>query len=226
MAGVVTKRRGTKAYRGKILYDKDGNAYNIIIINNQEWTVGNFRSTKYANGNSIANITDNTAWVNDGTGAYCWYDNDIANKTEYGALYNWHAVNNANGFAYLEDINQVQETGWRVPTTTDFATFSTFLGGDSYAGDKLKEAGNAHWAVGTDGTNEFGFTSLPSGRRNGGTGLFEDRTPPYNQYEHFWSSVESSPTGASARRISNGDEFYPLNLAKVLGISVRLVRDL
>lgn len=79
------------------IFDIDGNEYHTVIIGSQEWIVENLKVTKYADGTSIPNLTVDADWIaEDGSaghdGAYCWYDNDIANKPDYGALYNWFAV--------------------------------------------------------------------------------------------------------------------------------------
>ena len=59
------------------------------------------------------------------------------------------------------------------------------MGGDSIAGNKLKETGTAHWAgANTEATNEVGFTALPSGLRND-DGTFEN----VNQTTVWWSST-------------------------------------
>jgi uncharacterized protein (TIGR02145 family) len=82
----------------------------------------------------------------------CWeYDND-QNKVTYGCLYNW------------ETAKSVCPSGWHLPANYEFTVLTNFLGGDSVAGVKLKEAGIAHWASPNSGaTNETGFTALPGG---------------------------------------------------------------
>lgn len=144
--------------------DIDGNDYHSVIIGTQEWLIENLKTTKYANGTPILNITDNALWVTDVTGAYCWYNNDISYKTPYGALYNWYAVNNANGLA---------PAGWRIPSLADFNNLASFLGGDSVAGRKLKEIGTSHWDNPNIGTDEVGFKAVGAGIR-GNTGNFDN----------------------------------------------------
>ncbi len=58
------------------LEDIDDNIYTYVVIGNKRWMAENLRTTKYRNGNSIPEITDNTDWSNDSTGARCAYDND------------------------------------------------------------------------------------------------------------------------------------------------------
>jgi uncharacterized protein (TIGR02145 family) len=61
---------------GETLTDPDGNVYDTVRIGDQVWLKQNYASTKYANGDDIANVTDGAAWAALETGAYCNYDND------------------------------------------------------------------------------------------------------------------------------------------------------
>src|SRR5665647_1189950 len=72
--------------------DIDGNVYKTIKIGNQIWTAENLKTTHYRNGDPITNVTDDNTWASLYSGAYCWYNNDLANKAIYGALYNGYAV--------------------------------------------------------------------------------------------------------------------------------------
>lgn len=117
--------------------------------------VENLKTTKYNDNTSIPLVGDNTAWSGLSTGAYSWYNNDIANKTPYGAFYNYYAI--ASG--------KLCPKGWHVPTDAEINTLATYLGGTSVAGGKLKEAGNTHWSSNTSATNETGFTAVGAGYR-------------------------------------------------------------
>ena len=134
--------------------DIDGNVYNTVTKGTQEWMAENLKTTKYDNGDLIATtLADITLEVNP---KYQWaYDNDEANVATYGRLYTWDAIT---------DGRSVCPTGWHVPTDADFTTLTTFLGGESVAGGKLKESGFTHWLnPNTGATNESG-TDSPSGR--------------------------------------------------------------
>lgn len=173
---VIAERYAQRCYGDPAfepLMDICDNEYNTVGIGNQIWTVENLKTTKYADDTNIPNITDFVAWMADVTGAYCWYNNQISNKTPYGALYNWFAVNNAKGLVYFTR-NGVQEAGWRVPTFADLETLRTYLGGWLVAGGKLKEIGIVHWGTpNTGATDEYGFTLLPGGEIGAFTGGFD-----------------------------------------------------
>ena len=137
--------------------DKDGNVYTSVTIGTQVWMVENLKTTKYNDGTAIPNVTDNTEWSNLVTPAYCWYENDITNKTPYGALYNGYAVK----------TGKLCPTGWHVPSDTEWNTLINYAGGLDVAGGKLKETSTTHWnSPNTGATDEYGFKYLPGGLRD------------------------------------------------------------
>ena len=141
--------------------DADGNTYKIIKIGDQVWTAENLRTTRYNDGTEIPLVTDYTAWTNLTTPSYAWTNNDIGNKSVYGALYNWFVVKTC----------KLCPSGWHVPTDAEWTILENHLGGISVAGGKMKETGTEHWfAPNTDATNESGFTALPGGWRDGDNG--------------------------------------------------------
>jgi uncharacterized protein (TIGR02145 family) len=150
----------------------------------------------------------------------CWYDNDRTTyEYPYGALYNWYAVDNIRGLAYLER-GGVLEAGWRVPSDADWATLSTFLGGDAIAGGKLKEIGLTHWTPNVGATDERGFKLVGAGIRSGGL-YFSIKTDTY-----LWSTDEFNVTDANEVAVSAADIIITSNTnAKESGCPIRLVRD-
>lgn len=57
----------------------DGKIYRTICIGTQEWLADNLAETKYRNGDTIPEVTDNSAWAALTTGALCAYNNDWSN---------------------------------------------------------------------------------------------------------------------------------------------------
>jgi len=151
-------------------------------------------------------------WASDGTGAYCWYNNDIANKTPYGALYNWYAVDSVHGLA---------PTGWRISNINDWTTLATYAGGDTVAGGKLKEIGTANWTTpNTGATDDYGFKGLPGGFR-AMNGTFNS----LGLSNHLWTSTNQvnppyKRLNGSNTYITNGND------SKIVGMSVRCVKDI
>lgn len=197
--------------------DFDGNIYKTVKIGTQVWMKENLRTTKYRYGFAIPNVTNLTDWASTGTGAYCWYDNNIANKNIYGALYNWHAVNTGN----------LCPIGWHVPTDAEWTTLITYLGGETVAGGKLKEAGITHWASpNTGATNESGFTALPAACRFTGTALDPEGFAGIKSGGIWWSASEYDVTNAWASSvIFNDSKSFKGHLLKNIGNSVRCIKN-
>ena len=153
--------------------DYDGNFYQTVIIGNQEWMTENLKVTHYPDGTSIPHITDSIAWENlennDIDDAYCFYDNN--SSSEYGALYTYAAA--TNGDNSVTDVQGACPDGWHLPTDAEWIELIDFLGGESVAGGKMKEAGILLWrSPNTGATNESGFTALPCGGPDCSNGRF------------------------------------------------------
>ncbi len=193
--------------------DIDGNVYQTVKIGDQLWIAENLKVIHYNNGNAIPNVTENSTWPGLTTGAYCNYDNDTTNVSTYGRLYNWHAVS---------DSRNIAPTGWHVPTDAEWQTLVDYLGGDSVAGGKMKEAGTEHWNSPNNGpTKSSGFLALPGGYRDY-HGTFDN----VGYHAYYWSSTESSSSTAWRRTLSNVSSYISnYNDYKQGGFSIRLVRD-
>jgi uncharacterized protein (TIGR02145 family) len=162
-------------------------------------------------------------WVNDLTGAYCWYNNDISNKTPYGALYNWYAVNNARQLAVGQFTEGgVPSVGWRVPGEIDFDNLITFLGGAGVTGRRLKEIGFNHWDSPNAGTDDYGFKALGSGFRQT-NGVFTNL-----KLSNLMITTDAiDALNAWSYDIANDDDtLWKENQQKAQGFTVRCMRDL
>ena len=98
------------------LVDIDGNVYSTVAIGAQHWMAENLKVTKYRNGDNITNITSNSDWNSDSSGAYGVYNNNTTNLDTYGRLYNWYAADNSSGLC---------PDGWHVPTKSEFNIVNT-----------------------------------------------------------------------------------------------------
>ncbi len=185
-----------------------------VIICSQVWKDKNLSVSNYRNGDPIPLVTNMSTWMSLTTGAYCYYNDDPATEAIYGKLYNWYAINDPRGLA---------PTGWHVPTTAEWSTLSSCLGGGLVAGGALKEPGFTHWvSPNTGATNSSGFTALGGGARtNGGTyfGL-------YNETYWWTSSQGASPGSAWGRSVTKDDAgIVALGSLKQWGQYVRCVKD-
>lgn len=194
--------------------DYDGNVYNTVVIGTQIWMVENLKVTHYRNGDLIPNVIDIPTWISTTSGAYCWYQNNIANKADYGALYNWYTV---------ADARSIAPDGWHIPTDIEWTELITFIGGRDVAGSKMKEYGDAHWLLHDNlATNETGFTAVPGGSRDNVDGLF--RLKGHNNV--YWTSTSFNETNALYRYISSDNNYcIDGDYNKRDGFSVRCIKD-
>jgi len=213
----ITYERGT-------VTDIDGNVYQTVKIGDQWWMAENLQVTHYRNGDAIPNITDDSEWFNSSTGAWCYYNNDIANAADYGVLYNWFAVNDSSNLAPV---------GWHVPTDAEWKLLEITLGMNQYEADrsghrgvteggKLKETGTRHWREpNTGATNYSGFTARPGGQRDMFGGFFN-----IYSFAYFWTASEYHTDYSWQRSLSYGlSVVNRIGDSTHFGLSVRLVRD-
>ncbi len=195
-----------------VVRDVEGNSYKTIKIGTQVWMAENLRTRILNTGDTIPGVTNATAWANLTTPGYCWYNHDqTSHGADYGALYNWNAVN----------TGKLCPEGWHAPSDADWTILTTFLGGETLAGGKMKESGTAHWNNSNTGaTNESGFSALPGGYRSGG--YFDT----IGYYGIWWSSSETSSANAWIRYMNfNYANIFRDYSNKGHGCSVRCVRD-
>jgi uncharacterized protein (TIGR02145 family) len=197
---------------GETVTDKDGNTYNTVTIGAQVWMVENLKTTKCNDGTAIPLVTDNAEWATLTTAGYAWNnDDETTYKNTYGALYNWYAV----------DTGKLCPAGWHVATDAEWTTLTTYLGGESVAGGKLKEAGTTHWCDPNIGaTNESGFNGLPGGGRTDVTFLSGCG------WGLWWTATEAEATTAFNRVIFDNETVVNrVDNNRGFGMSVRCVKD-
>lgn len=180
----------------------NGYSYPTVEIGTQCWFKENLRTDKFKNGDSIPNVT--TQWnVSGGVGpAWCAYNNDINNETNYGKLYSSYAVLDSRGLC---------PDGWRVPSQTDFdnlVSAATPYNGfslhscrmvNSPLGGSCATDQHPRWNYSSayTGTDIFGFSALPGGYKYGATF--------YNLgvSGHFWTTTPYQTT-----RLYDGRAIY------------------
>jgi uncharacterized protein (TIGR02145 family) len=212
----------TPIHYGNGLTDIDGNTYDTVSICNQVWMKQNLNVSRYRNGDIIPQVTDPTQWANLTTGAWCYYNNDSANRAAYGKLYNWYAVNDARGLA---------PEGWHVPSDGDWNKLVKCLDSNAdticvncwqntTAGILLKSTSG--WNNGGNGTNTSDLTILPSGycSINGTFGAI-------GTYGDWWSCSDYSTQEAWLRSINGGYAgVFRDHYGKNHGFSIRCVKDI
>ncbi len=201
--------------------DIDGNVYRTVVIGDQHWMAENLKVTKYRNGDNITNITVSSDWGSDTSGAYGVYVSSEIDATtyldSYGRLYNWYAVDNSSS-------RYICPEGWHVPTADEYDVLSTYLGGNSVAGGKIKEPGTDHW----NSPNVTGADNETSGFNARGAGY----RPPNGSYGFlkqtfvFWTVSYASNSNAYYRSGSSSNGTLTVNsINKKYGFSVRCLED-
>ena len=188
-----------------------GQTYNTVAIGDQCWMKENLNvgimipgSQEQANNSQIEK--------------YCFEDN-ATNCLEYGGLYQW---NETMQYVTTPGVQGICPTGWHLPTDTEYNILINYLGGESVAGGKMKEAGYTHWIPpNTGATNESGFTALPGGVRMP-LGYFTSLTAS----GYFWSSTAYSTSNAWSRALSSQSGFiFHEAYDKLAGYSIRCVKN-
>ena len=201
---------------------RDGKVYNTVLIGSQCWMAQNLNTgTKISI--SLAQTNNNIIEK------YC-YDNSDANCDVYGGLYQWaEMVQYLNGATINSswdplpagNVTGICPAGWHLPADDEWTTLVTFLGGESVAGGKMKEAGLAHWAApNTAATNSSGFTLLPGGAGSLGSFFY------ITQYTFLWSATQALNGFAWYRDVYNtygGVDRY--SYGNEGGFSVRCIQN-
>ena len=194
--------------------------FDTVKIGTQVWMLKNLDVDHYRNGDPILEVKDSATWIKITTGAWCNFNNSDSLGKIFGKLYNWYAVKDPRGLA---------PTGWHIPSDSDWTKLTTYLGGETIAGGKLKSTGtfednNGLWKrPNTGATNESGFTGLPGGYLTYGEGGFHS----VGVLGYWWSSTKGNTAARTwVRNLSND---YPYmsssSIENVDGFSVRCIKD-
>jgi uncharacterized protein (TIGR02145 family) len=218
-AFLITTSSCSKHDTAPTVTDIDGNVYHTVTIGTQVWMVENLRTTRYSNGDLIGSTTtasqDLTSEVQP---RYQWaYDGDESKVATYGRLYT----------GYIIGIANICPAGWHIPSDAEWTTLATYLGGESEAGNKLKEKGTAHWLSPNAGaTNESGFSGLPGGFRNS-DGAFRNIGKNGYWWTSSWERDGVNVVGQYFRPMTNlnGDVSSLIYPDEKVGFSVRCIKD-
>lgn len=179
-----------------------------VIIGKQVWHLKDLATSNYRNGDEIPHVQDSAKWSTLTSGAWCWYEND----PRKGKLYNWYAI---------KDPRNLAPAGWHVPNDAEWTILTNYLGGESYAGGRMKEAGTDHWKFPNSGaTNSSKFTGLPGGYRN-----YEGNFSAIGRQGYWWSSSKFGTFGSSFGLVYDNSNFSKYSAIKQNGFSVRCIED-
>ncbi|MCD4772845.1 MAG: fibrobacter succinogenes major paralogous domain-containing protein [Bacteroidales bacterium] len=106
----VTEEVHSKTLNHSTVTDIEGNVYPVVMIGDKLWMAANLNVSKYNNGTPILPYSGGGFLEPLKKGMFTYYNKDMANKTRFGKLYNYHAV--TEGCLCPE--------GWQVPTDEDW----------------------------------------------------------------------------------------------------------
>ncbi len=195
--------------------DTNNPVYETVEIGNQCWLKRNLNIGTY--------VTGTATQTNNGViEKYC-YGNITANCDTYGGLYQYdEAVNYYSAVPTETDVIQgICPVGWHIPRDSEWNTLVAYLGGESVAGDKMKNFGFSPWYDTNITKNSSGFTAYGAGHRDH-IGRFNS----LGAVAFFWSSLSGDATNASYRHI-NSDEsaLHRVCYSRSSGVSVRCIKD-
>jgi uncharacterized protein (TIGR02145 family) len=210
---------------GTVLDDRNGQVYKTVKIGDQWWMAENLNYAYIGvSYNCDGYTSDSTSWC---------YDNNASNCTKYGRLYTWAAAMdsagtwsaNGKGCGYGTDcsptdaVRGICPSGWHLPSNDEWNALFTAVGGQSNAGKVLKS--QTGWNNNGNGTDTYGFSALPAGRRN-----YHGNFDYDGYYAYFWSATEDGIYFAYYMSLGydyeSADLYYYHNFN---GFSVRCLKD-
>lgn len=187
----------------------DGLYYDTVKIGTQVWMAYNLAETKYRDGSTIQKVSDNSAWNTLTSAARCVVDDTETNAT--------------NNYLIPDSMSSI---GWTLPTFNssnvyDILTLTTYLGGYSTCGAKLKSTGTRFFDTpNTGATNEVKFDGRGGGIRNQNGSFNAILRNGFFWTKYEWSSTEGLGYSLAYDAINVNFDRQD----KRRGCSIRLVR--
>lgn len=159
-AGEVCPESG----RGTFVDERDGQVYKYTTIGNQVWMAENLNyDVEYSS---------------------C-YDNEVVNCDIFGRLYSLEIEGRDYGHLDNVMIDTICPQGWRIPSSNDIKLLMSEMGerDDSETARRMKSTSLWSLSTGGPGSDECGFSAMPSGMRSG---------PVYERMYsafHIWTST-------------------------------------
>jgi uncharacterized protein (TIGR02145 family) len=191
-----------------------------VVYGIPDWISKNLDVVTFANGDTIREAQSNEDWrkaADNQVPAWCYYDNDPANGTIFGKLYNWYAI---------RDPRRLAPKGWHIPTDYEWNSMKRYLGEEMTVETPVK--GRYAWECIYEANNSTKFAGVPSGFRTA-FGAFHGG----GHRGYWWGSpakkdlapLRTVPVmplgrvGTARQRLAEQDKCYGC------GFSVRCIRD-
>ena len=208
---------------GSGVTDIDGNFYPSIILGTQEWMQQNLRVTRFANGDTITNESNEITWQTATTGLSASMGNNTSNDIPFGKYYNWYAAT---------DSRNACPTGWHLPAYSEWTTLFDYLGPThdfpAIGGMMMDSSYYSYSPANPLATNSSGFTAV-------GANMFDYFAPSSNDFGVWWFSTifpTNNPNDGNTvvlgiyQILNNAPNLTPTNgFLKTSGVSVRCIKD-
>ncbi len=206
---------------GSFTDTRDNTSYNSVRIGKQCWMKENLKYLPEVVGPTTGSITIPYYYVYAYNGTSITEAKASENYQTYGVLYNWPAAMNGDESSTLNpsQVQGICPAGWLLPSGSQWAELTEFLGGDNVAAVTLKAT--THWATPNTNTNESGFTALP-----GGIKYYDGAFYLLTVGGDWWTSTEENENLAVDRNMNyDSDVVASGNFSKSIGASVRCVKN-
>lgn len=213
--------------RDAFVDDRDGTKYASVNIGDQVWMGENLN---YSGDDSLGNKTYEIGWCY-GVGLRDTTNHaDSTTCDTYGRLYNWYMILNGDTIDNFNpsNVQGICPDGWHIPNDEEWRLLLEFVIANTpgISADDISSylKTTTGWAEGGNGTDDFGFSALPSGAR-----LYDGSFYRVGYHSNWWSSTEYTfdYRGSTRNRIiQSSNDIVNRQLAyKFGGYSLRCLRD-
>lgn len=216
--------------------DIEGNTYTTIQLGRQCWMRENLRTTKYADNTDILPWACNSNDV----GYWAYPNNNAANQTTYGLLYNHSAVmkDAASSTANPSGVQGICPDGWHVPSDAEWTQLTNYISEQSQyrcggSGSNIAKAlaSTTSWessdvacSIGNNPSenNATGFNVLPAGECLGPPSAYD-----FGRNAYYWTSTISGTCSGPKYRffVNTSSTIWSEDEGGWMGHSVRCVRN-
>lgn len=188
----------------------------VVMPDGKEWITVNldyaYPGLTVATSNVTSVTTPQAVYTNCDEATYGW------SGYRCGLLYNWYAVD------YMEQNKSTLFPGWHIATDDEWFALVEDAIGVNVAGTKLKAvdgSAGTSWPTGWNGTDDYGFSVLPTGEWLSGYNFYEvgvstnfftsSSKNTSTAYVHYFSTAASVSAYPGA---SNKGNYLPVRLVK------------
>ena len=220
---LVSHSLAPDACEGYVSLPHGGQIYHTVAIGNQCWLRENMNI-------GIMIPSDSSQTNNSIIEKYC-YEDDTANCTKYGGLYQWKEMVK---YFPLQGIQGICPNGWHIPSDVEWKELEGYVDthygpGDPEwdmtqfrgfdAGKHLKSL--LGWYANGHGDNWYDFKALPGGFWESGLNFQEE-----SEGAHFWTSTHDSGQNGIKRSLRfDEDRSSRAYYWEQAAFSVRCIRD-